>query len=100
MSDHDLAIIIVSWNVRDLLRRCLQSVQAGLERSGLRGQVWVVDNASSDGSAAMVQHEFPWVHLIANDENRGFTAANNQALRVALSLSPLRPSPPLPNLGL
>lgn len=77
----DLGIVIVSWNVRDLLARCLDSVYAGLTHSNLRGEVWVVDNASGDGSTEMVRHRFPQAHLIANADNRGFAAANNQALR-------------------
>lgn len=77
---HDLSIIVVSYNTRALTRACLQSAFAGLERSGLRGDVWVVDNASADGSADMARAEFPQAHLIANAENRGFAAANNQAI--------------------
>jgi N-acetylglucosaminyl-diphospho-decaprenol L-rhamnosyltransferase len=77
----DLGIVTVSWNVRDLLGRCLDSVYASLARSNLRGEVWVVDNASGDGSAEMVRQRFPQVHLIANADNVGFAAANNQALR-------------------
>jgi len=78
----DLSIVIVSWNVRDLLRRCLSSILAGQEQGpGL--EIIVVDNASSDGSAGMVRVEFPQVHLIANEQNRGFTAANNQGLALA-----------------
>jgi N-acetylglucosaminyl-diphospho-decaprenol L-rhamnosyltransferase len=85
----DLTVVIVSWNVRALLRRCLQSVvtqaQPVPENGGVRIgereiEILVVDNASTDGSAEMVRDEFPQVHLIANDENRGFTAANNQGL--------------------
>jgi len=78
----DLSIVIVSWNVRDLLRRCLSSILVGQEQGpGL--EIIVVDNASSDGSAGMVRVEFPQVHLIANEQNRGFTAANNQGLALA-----------------
>jgi len=85
----DLTVVIVSWNVRALLRRCLQSVvtqaqpipENGGSRIGDREiEILVVDNASTDGSAEMVRDEFPQVHLIANDENRGFTVANNQGL--------------------
>ncbi len=72
----DLTIVIVSWNVRDLLRRCLQSIT--LEGSTV--EIVVVDNASGDESPVMVRTEFPQVRLIANTENRGFTAANNQGL--------------------
>ena len=78
-----LAVIIVSFNVCDLLRRCLQSVydSAGLSSSWLVVDVTVVDNASQDGSAQMVADEFPHVNLIAMTDNLGFTRANNFALR-------------------
>ncbi len=99
----DLSIIIVSWNVRDLLRQCLSSAfeargpmaadippAASVEP---RTEVIVVDNASTDGSPDMVRAEFPHVRLVANGENRGFTAANNQGLalsqgRMLLLLNP------------
>jgi len=77
----ELAIIIVSYNTGKLLRACLDSVRADLERSGLEGELWVVDNGSSDGSAAMVRERFPEVNLLALRENIGFAAANNAALR-------------------
>jgi N-acetylglucosaminyl-diphospho-decaprenol L-rhamnosyltransferase len=77
----DLAIITVSYNTRDLLADCLEAAQAGLERSGLSGQIWVVDNASSDGSAGMVRQRFPSVHLLAQEQNLGFAGGNNRALR-------------------
>jgi GT2 family glycosyltransferase len=77
----DLAIITVSYNTRGLLADCLQSALDGLKPSGLEGEVWVVDNASSDGSADMVRRRFPDVRLIAADENLGFAAGNNLALR-------------------
>jgi N-acetylglucosaminyl-diphospho-decaprenol L-rhamnosyltransferase len=85
----DLSIVIVSWNVRDLLRSCLQSIVDGAHSSPDGGalrigdwtvEILVVDNASTDGSAEMVRQQFPQVHLIANTDNRGFTAANNQGL--------------------
>jgi N-acetylglucosaminyl-diphospho-decaprenol L-rhamnosyltransferase len=81
----DLTAIVVSWNVCDLLRRCLYSLLASAQtppghRAGLDVEIVVVDNNSSDGSPEMVRTEFPQVRLIANDENRGFTAANNQGL--------------------
>jgi len=93
----DLSVIIVSWNVRDLLRACLASLAAGAasatEGPSLTVEVIVVDNASADGSAAMVAAEFPAVQLIANQENRGFTGGNNQGLarargRYVLFLNP------------
>jgi N-acetylglucosaminyl-diphospho-decaprenol L-rhamnosyltransferase len=84
----DLAIIIVSWNVRDYLADCLRSVFADLHRSGLTGQVWVVDNQSTDGTADLVANLFPHVHLIQNNHNPGFGAANNQAMRAAAEQEP------------
>lgn len=77
----DLVVVTVSYNTRDLLADCLQSVLAGLLQAGLAGRVWVVDNASADGSAAMVRQRFPSVQLIACDENLGFAAGNNLALQ-------------------
>lgn len=76
----EASIVIVNWNVRDLLRQCLQSVY---DAGGLRAeqlQVIVVDNASADGSVEMVRAEFPQVELVANADNLGFGKANNQAL--------------------
>jgi GT2 family glycosyltransferase len=75
----DVAVIIVNWNALDDLRRCLQSLSTWPSRSTVG--VWVVDNNSSDGSAAMVEAEFPDVHLIANTHNFGFSHANNQGIR-------------------
>ncbi len=94
----DLSLIIVNWNTRELLADCLASVIRS-HRSGVRGQepegltpdacsltteVFVVDNASSDGSAAMVRERFPWARLIENAENVGFAQANNQGVRQAI----------------
>ena len=94
----DLSILIVSWNVRELLRKCLYSVisnqysvssnqtpdsSLNTEHCSLNTEVIVVDNASSDGSVEMLRSEFPNVHLIGNSENVGFTRANNQALAMA-----------------
>jgi len=77
-----LAIVIVSYNVRELLATCLRSVFASLARSPeLDAEVWVVDNASSDDSAAMVREQFPQVNLIASEENLGFAGGNNAALK-------------------
>ncbi len=76
----DLSVVIVNWNVRELLRRCLRSVLASQRLSGLAAEVIVVDNASSNGSTEMVKEEFPQVRLIANEENLGFTRANNQGI--------------------
>lgn len=76
----DLAIVIVNYNVRELLRRCLHSVLAS--EGDFSYDVCVVDNASPDQSAEMVRAEFPEVQLIANRENAGYPAANNQGLRL------------------
>jgi N-acetylglucosaminyl-diphospho-decaprenol L-rhamnosyltransferase len=77
----DLAVVILNYNTIDLLRDCLRSVQAS--RHALRAAVCVVDNASTDGSAAMVRKEFPDVHLIVNPANVGYSAGNNAGLRWA-----------------
>ena len=79
----DLAIIILNYNTRDLLRNCLRSLhaQGDAQPHSLRTTVYVVDNASSDGSAEMVRGEFPAVHLLANRANIGYSAGNNVALR-------------------
>jgi len=73
----DVTVSVVSWNTRDELARCLESVFAQ-EGAGL--EVIVVDNASSDGSAELVSERFPQVKLIANDKNAGFSRAQNQAI--------------------
>ena len=70
-----VAVAVVSWNTRELLGDCLHSLEPAAA-TGL-AEVWVVDNASSDGSAAMVRTDFPWVRLIASERNLGFGAAVN-----------------------
>ena len=80
----DISIIIVSWNVRNLLGRCLQSVKKSVAEARRHGhnitvEIIVIDNASNDGSAKFVKAEFPKVRLIANNCNLGFAKANNQA---------------------
>ena len=77
----DISIIIVNWNVCDLLRSCLASIEAS--RGPLSVQVIVVDNASSDHSVEMVRQEFPHTHLIASQENLGYTGGNNLGARAA-----------------
>jgi len=76
-----LSVVIVSWNVREDLLRCLRSI--GQNPPQAEYEVIVVDNAGSDGTAEAVHRQFPAVRLIANNENRGFAAANNQALEIA-----------------
>jgi GT2 family glycosyltransferase len=75
----DVSVCIVSWNVKDLLRDCLNSLKA--QAGNVRYETIVVDNASSDGSAEMVQREFPWVKLVDPKDNLGFGRANNLAYR-------------------
>jgi hypothetical protein len=89
----DLSIIIVNWNTRELLAGCLASLERAhvetLERSnpstnsGQAVETFVIDNASTDGSVAMVRERFPWVRLIENTGNAGFARANNQGLTLA-----------------
>jgi len=76
----DLSIVIVNWNTRKLLADCLDSVAGTVQ--GPTYEVIVVDNASTDGSIGMLRDEYPEVRVIANDVNRGFGAANNQAFAV------------------
>src|SRR5829696_3960410 len=78
-----LAIVIVSYNTRDLLRDCLRSIGPGGATCAL--DIWVVDNASHDGSASMVRAEFPHAHVIDSPRNGGYAYANNLALREVLS---------------
>ncbi len=75
----DLGIVIVNWNTRDYLRRCLQTVFAS--EGALRFRVVVVDNGSTDGSAEMVAAEFPMAQLISGHGNVGYPAGNNLGLR-------------------
>jgi len=77
----DVSVVIVSFNTRDLLRECLQTLDR--EAGGVRYEAIVVDNASRDGSADMVAAEFPTVRLVRSDVNLGFAAANNRGFEVA-----------------
>ena len=74
----DVSIVTVNWNTRDLLARAIASVAQ--HAGGLQVETIVVDNGSVDGSAEMVRQSFPAVRLIANSDNRGYTAACNQGL--------------------
>ncbi|MFP3895558.1 MAG: glycosyltransferase family 2 protein [Anaerolineales bacterium] len=76
----ELGIAIVSYNTRKLTADCLASVYRELETHDMCGQVWVVDNASTDGSAEMIEGRFPQAELIANRENVGFARATNMAI--------------------
>ena len=77
----DLSIIIVSWNVADLLVNCLNSILTHPPSGSF--EILVVDNASSDDSVRVLREKFPQIRLILNDQNVGFAGANNQAMRAA-----------------
>ena len=76
----NISVIVVNWNTKDLLKKCLDSVYRTIDN--LIIEVIVVDNASTDGSLAMLENDFPLAIKINNQENKGFGAANNQALAV------------------
>lgn len=99
----DLSIVVVNWNVRDLLRRCLHSILAPavpdapgtwrMPGRGYRFEVLVVDSASADSSVEMVRAEFPAVQVYASDKNLGYTGGNNLGIaesrgRFVLLLNP------------
>ena len=71
-----VAVAVVSWNTRELLADCLRSLED--DAAAGRAEVWVVDNASTDGSAALVRERFGWARLIASEENLGFGSAVNR----------------------
>lgn len=81
MDKIDISIVIVSWKVRELLKKCLESINSS--RGDLQLEIFVVDNASNDGTVEMVKNDFPSVKLIASDKNLGFAKANNLALKQA-----------------
>jgi GT2 family glycosyltransferase len=74
----DLSVVVVTWNTKEMLRRCLRSVLSGT--CGLALEATVVDNGSSDGTVEMLADEFPSVRVIANGRNLGFAAAANQGI--------------------
>ncbi len=76
-----LTVIVVNWNTRTLLARCLAAVFASDQAPEF--EVWVVDNGSTDGSVEEVRQRFPQAHMIVNSTNVGFARANNQALAQA-----------------
>lgn len=77
----DLSIIIVNYNTKDYLKKLLNSIK--LAKTGLSVEVFVVDNASHDGSQQMIRDKFSWVKLLALSKNVGFSKANNRALKRA-----------------
>jgi N-acetylglucosaminyl-diphospho-decaprenol L-rhamnosyltransferase len=77
----ELAVIYVNWNARDLLQKSIAALPQAI--ASVSYDVWVVDNASSDGSPDRVQADFPHVNLVRNTANVGFARANNQAMQAA-----------------
>ncbi|NQV03069.1 MAG: glycosyltransferase family 2 protein, partial [Bacteroidia bacterium] len=77
----NLSIIIVNYNVKYFVEQCIHSIQKAV--NGLSMEIFVVDNNSVDGSVRMIREKFPDVHLIENKDNKGFSRANNQAIRKA-----------------
>jgi GT2 family glycosyltransferase len=79
-----VSIIIVSWNTRDLLRACLETIrhQAGLKHTDFVETI-VVDNCSTDGTVEMLRESYPEIHLIENSDNLGFAQATNQGIRIS-----------------
>ena len=75
----ELDIVIVNYNIREFLHKCLDAIYKSQPRHSFR--VYVVDNNSSDGSVSMVRDDFPNVEVIANEMNVGFAKASNQAMR-------------------
>jgi hypothetical protein len=76
-----LSIIILTWNSREMLKECLNSVHASLRLKEF--EIIVVDNGSRDGTGAMLREHFPEVTVIANSTNRGVAPARNQGLEIA-----------------
>jgi GT2 family glycosyltransferase len=87
----DLSVLIVNWNTCDLTRSCLRSLSGTADRveadrliyGPYEAEVIVIDNGSQDNSLALISAEFPWATLIANEHNRGFAPANNQAYQIS-----------------
>lgn len=82
MTAPDLSVIVVNWNTRDVTAACLESFRE--HTTGVTYELFLIDNGSTkDDSAAELPRRFPWVRFTANPDNRGFTKANNQAIREA-----------------
>jgi GT2 family glycosyltransferase len=90
MQSHNLTIIIVSWNVRELLLRCIASLHRSLAGSAITYEIVVIDNASHDGTPALLRATNPEVRLIESGNNLGFAGGNNLGLRFVLG----QPHPP------
>ncbi len=86
----DLGIVVVSYNTRRLTANCLESIYRALGGSDLDAHLWAVDNASSDGSAAMIRERFPQATLVSSEENLGFAGGSNLGIErmAALEIPP------------
>lgn len=91
----DLAVVMVTWNVRDLALDALRTLHADLAAAALAATVWVVDNASSDATAEAVRAAFPGVRVVASATNLGFAGGNNLALRALGYTDPGGDAPPV-----
>lgn len=96
MMPRDIAVILVTWNVRDLVLDALRTLIADLESSGLDAGIWVVDNQSSDDTAQAIREMFPSVHVIEAGANLGFGAGNNAAMRALGFKDQPTPNPAAP----
>jgi len=81
-NSYDISIVIVNYNVRHFIVECLESYKRS-KLDKLSVEVWVVDNASIDGSVGVIRERYPDIKLIVNKDNVGFSTANNQAIRQA-----------------
>lgn len=77
---YDLSVIIVNYNTADFVKRCLASI---VLQNKVQYEVIVIDNGSKDGIAGVINHDYPWVTFIENEENLGFAAANNQGVKIS-----------------
>ena len=93
----DLSIVIVNWNSADYLRQCLRSIHETVKN--LNYEVIVIDNASFDGSEAIIKQEFPSVRFIQSNKNLGFARANNEAFKASSGHSILFLNPDTEVLG-
>ncbi len=75
----DISVVVVAWNAKSYLELCLESLEKAPPQRSM--EILVVDNASTDGTAEMVETRFPWVKLIRSAENLGFAKGNNVAIR-------------------
>jgi len=77
----EISVVIVTYNTRDMTLKCLHAICCALR--GLKGEIFVVDNASSDGTSDAIRERYPNVLIVENERNVGFGAANNQAMKLA-----------------